>query len=76
MIAPTARRSDCLRRLHSPQGCHIQSHHGFYRLNEKPYNEIKVDFFTWISASFKVRLSYSHTDKDDRVTAGISLIKK
>ncbi len=55
---------------------HIQSHHGYYRLNESPYNEIKADLFTWISSSFKVRLSYSHTDKDDRVTAGISLVKK
>lgn len=56
--------------------CQIQSHHGFYRLTEKPYNEIKIDLFTWISSAWKVRLSYSHTEKDDRVTAGISLVKK
>ena len=56
--------------------CHIQSHHGFYRRTEDPYNEVKVDLYTWISSAFKVRLSYSHTDKDDRVTAGISLVKK
>ncbi|MEN9654751.1 MAG: hypothetical protein RL235_863, partial [Chlamydiota bacterium] len=56
--------------------CHIQSHHGFYRADEKPYNEVKVDLFTWISAAWKLRLSYSHTDKDDRVTAGVSLVKK
>ena len=56
--------------------CHIQSHHGFFREDEKPYNEVKVDFFTWLSSAWKLRISYSHTDKDDRVTAGLSLIKK
>ena len=54
----------------------IQSHHGFYRFTEDPYNEVKVDLFTWINSAWKLRLSYSHTDKDDRVSAGISLIKK
>ena len=54
----------------------IQSHHGFYRFTEDPYNEVKVDLFTWITAALKLRVSYSHTDKDDRVTAGITLIKK
>ncbi len=56
--------------------CQVQAHSGFYRTNEKPYNEVKVDLFTWISAAWKLRISYSHTDKDDRVTAGMSLIKK
>jgi hypothetical protein len=41
--------------------CRIQSHHGFLRLNEKPYNEIKIDLFTWISASLKCRLSFCHS---------------
>ena len=56
--------------------CHIQSHHGFYRSHEKPYNEVKVDLYTWINSALKLRISYSHLDLDDRVTAGISLIKK
>jgi hypothetical protein len=56
--------------------CHLQSHHGFYRLNETPYNEVKVDLFRWLSSHLKLRLSYSHTDLDDRFTAGISLVKK
>jgi len=56
--------------------CHIRSHHGFYRLGEEPYNEIKVDLYTWLSSVLKLRISYSHTDKDDRVTAGLSLVKK
>lgn len=41
--------------------CRIQSHHGFLRLNEKPYNEVKIDLFTWISASLKCRLSFCHS---------------
>jgi hypothetical protein len=63
--------------------CHIQSHHGFLRAsqdNNPPrkhlYNEVKMDLFTWISTNWKLRISYSHTIKDDRVTAGVSLIKK
>lgn len=56
--------------------CHIQSHHGFYRLNEKPYNEVKVDLFTWITSAWKLQLTYSHTIKDDRVSAGLTLVKK
>lgn len=55
---------------------HFQSHHGFYRLDQKPYNEFKVDLFTWISSSWKLRISYLHADRDDRVSAGLELIKK
>lgn len=56
--------------------CHLQSHHGFLRKTQDPYNELKVDLFTWLSSSWKLRISYTHTQKDDRVTAGISLVKK
>ncbi len=56
--------------------CRVQSHHGFLRENQKPYNEVKVDLFTWISSSWKLRLSYNHTQRDDRVSAGIELVKK
>lgn len=56
--------------------CHIQSHHGFARAGEWPYNEVKVDLYKWISSALKLRISYSHTDLDDRVTAGISLVRK
>ena len=42
--------------------CHLQSHHGFFRLNETPFNEIKVDLFTWVSSVLKLRLSYKYTD--------------
>jgi hypothetical protein len=55
--------------------CHIQSHHGWYRLNQPPYNEVKIDLFTLISSSWKVRFSYWHTETDDRFDIGIDLIK-
>jgi len=41
--------------------CRIQSHHGFLRLNERPYNEVKVDLFTWITSCLKCRLSFCHS---------------
>jgi len=63
--------------------CHLQSHHGFLREtqdNNPPrkhlYNEFKIDLYTWLSMNWKLRITYSHTISDDRVTAGISLIKK
>lgn len=56
--------------------CHLQSHQGFLRDNQKPYNEFKADLFTYLSSNWKLRISYTHTLKDDRVTAGVSLIKK
>lgn len=56
--------------------CHVQSHHGFLRATEDPYNEFQIDLFTWIASSLKLRLSYSHTDKDDRFTWQLYLIRK
>lgn len=57
--------------------CRIQSHQGFYRLTEDPYNEVRVDLFTWISSAWKLRLSFTHTDKDPyRFGVGLNLIKK
>jgi hypothetical protein len=63
--------------------CQLESHHGFLRETQdyNPprkhlYNEFKIDLFTWLSTNWKLRLTYSHTILDDRVTAGLSLIKK
>jgi hypothetical protein len=56
--------------------CHFQSHHGFLRSTEDPYNELKIDLFTWIATSLKLRLSYSHLDKDDRFTWQLYLVRK
>jgi len=62
--------------------CHLQSHHGYVNktpqnpYSKLPYNEFKIDLFTWIASSWKLRLSYTHTEKDDRFTTGIQLMKK
>jgi len=49
---------------------------GFFRLNEDPYTEVKVDLSTWINSSMKVRLSYNHIRYDDRVSFHLDLVKK
>ena len=53
----------------------IKTHHGWNRINEPPYNEFKIDLFTYISQGWKVRLTYQNTQKDKRVTGAIMLIK-
>ncbi len=55
---------------------HIESHHGFMRKGQPPYTEFKIDLFTWIATHWKLRLSYLHTQRDDRVSAGFELVKK
>lgn len=49
---------------------------GFYRMDEKPYTQVKVDLSTWISSSFRARVSYSHIRKDDRISFHVDLVKK
>ena len=56
--------------------CHFESHHGFNRLNEPGYNEFKAELFTTISTSWRINISYQHTQRDDRVSAGYCLLKK
>ncbi len=42
--------------------CSIQSHHGFFRLNQAPYNEMMVDLVTWLNSALKLHVSYRYTD--------------
>lgn len=56
--------------------CHIQSHHGWYRLTEPPYNEFKIDLYTCLMSNWRLQLTYTHTMRDDRVSANIFLIKR
>ena len=42
--------------------CRLQSHHGFYRLDQSPYNELKLDLVTWLSSALKLHLGYKYTD--------------
>lgn len=56
--------------------CQIRSHHGWLRKKQTPYHEWKLDFFTPLSTHWHLRLTYQHTQRDDRVSAGIELLKK
>ncbi len=56
--------------------CHVQSHHGLLRKTEPSYHEFKIDLFTPILTNWKLRLSYMHTQTDDRIDAGLELVKK
>ncbi|HSX13571.1 MAG TPA: hypothetical protein VLE96_04035 [Chlamydiales bacterium] len=49
---------------------------GFYRENETPYTEVKIDLSTWITSALKIRLSYSHIRNDDRVSFDFELVKR
>ena len=62
-------------RLNPYWTCEFHSHHGWNRKKEPPYNEYKIDLYTMISSSWKVRVSYQHTTTDDRFTGDIFLIK-
>ncbi|MBI5346138.1 MAG: LPS-assembly protein LptD [Chlamydiae bacterium] len=62
-------------RLNPYWTCHLESHHGFNRSKEPFYNEYKIDLFTMLSTAWKVRISYQHSQKDDRFTGAIVLIK-
>ncbi|GAB4191858.1 MAG: hypothetical protein Tsb0015_13900 [Simkaniaceae bacterium] len=54
----------------------LQSHYGWGRKNEPGYAEAKIDLLGLISSSWRARLSYMHTVRDDRVTFGLSLVRK
>jgi hypothetical protein len=58
----------------------FQSHHGFLRKNQDPYNELMLDLTTWLSSSLKLNLSYRYTDYTKpnfphHFTANIELVK-
>ncbi|NGX56116.1 MAG: hypothetical protein K1060chlam5_00351 [Candidatus Anoxychlamydiales bacterium] len=55
--------------------CELQSHHGWARKNEPSYNEYRVDLYTKLSASWKGRLTYQHTQSDDKFSGSVDLIK-
>ena len=62
-------------RLNPFWACEIHSHHGWNRKLEPPYNEFKIDLYTMLSSSWKVRLSYQHNEVNDRFSWAVSLVK-
>lgn len=64
----------------TPSWClHLQSHTGWGRKNNKNsengYNEYTIDLYTLLSTSWKIKLSYLHTQNDDRFTFDYYLLK-
>lgn len=81
LLSPLSDRRICLLshlfiRLTPLWEAQVSTISGFYRTNEKPYNEAKVDLSTWVSSALKVRLTYSHVRHDDRVSFHLDLVKK
>lgn len=70
--------SKCFFRFTPFWECEIGSHHGFYRLNQTPYNEVNINVFTWISSHWKLRLSYRYTESrpHNHFDMGLNLIRK
>jgi hypothetical protein len=55
--------------------CHIQSRHGWGRQSEPRYNTGKIDLYTMLTCSWRLRLSYERMPNDNRFSTSISLVK-
>ncbi len=55
--------------------CEWQSHHGFGRKGEPPYNEFEIGFYIKLATSWKIKLSWQHTKTDNRVSFDYYLLK-
>lgn len=54
----------------------LQTQSGWGRRNQPSYNEAKIDIYTYITSSWRLRLSYTKTTLADIFTCGINLIRK
>ncbi len=52
-----------------------QSHHGFGRKGEPPYNEFEMNFFVKLATAWKIKLGWQHTKTDNRFTFDYFLLK-
>ncbi len=55
--------------------CQIQTRHGWGRKNEPRYNAGKIDLFTLLTCSWRLKLSYERMPNDNRFSGDISLVK-
>jgi hypothetical protein len=62
-------------RLAPKWNCMLQSRHGWGRKNEPRYNAGKIDLFTMLTCSWRLRLSYERMPNDNRFSGDISLVK-
>lgn len=55
----------------------FESHHGFHRLGEKPYNEFRIHLYTSLSAAWKLHFYYGYTlNNHFDWNVSIKLVKK
>lgn len=54
--------------------CQIQSRHGWGRRDEPRYNAGKIDLYTMLTCSWRLRLSYERMPNDNRFSSSISLV--
>lgn len=60
-------------RLHPLFAIEFESRHGWYRRKEPSYTEFEINFLARLRSHWTVKLSYAHTEADDRVRAYFSL---
>jgi len=53
----------------------LQSHHGFLREDQTPYNEFKLDLITSISTHWKMTLSFQHQEGGNQWGMTFKLVK-
>lgn len=74
------RRTTVLTKAHfniSPRwSLHFQTHHGWDRISEPPYNSAKVDLITRLNGSWQMRLTYEYMPNDKfRFSYNFNLVK-
>lgn len=62
-------------RLAPKMTCHIQTRHGWGRRSEPRYNAGKVDLYTMLTCSWRLRLSYERIPGDNRFSGSVNLVK-
>ena len=55
--------------------CHIQTRHGWGRRSEPRYNAGKIDLFTMLTCSWRLKLSYERIPGDNRFSGSVSLVR-
>ncbi len=55
--------------------CQVESRNGWGRRNEPRYNAGKIDLYTMLTCSWKLRLSYERMPNDNRFSSSVSLVK-
>lgn len=62
-------------RLAPKWSCQLQSRHGWGRRNEPRYNAGKIDLFTMLTCSWRLKLTYERMPNDNRFSSSINLVK-